>query len=265
MYPIDLEIIDFHTHPFLTEECNICSHIPYCKMGVAETLQTMDTLHISYFCGSVIRNVPAKTQEEVLTNMRKNNADALQLQEIYKGRYIPGFHIQPAFLKESCEEIEKMGKFGVKLLGELVPYKDGWTTYYSKELLELFKLAEEYDMIVSLHTAWHDDMDKLVEACPHLIIVGAHPAEGEQYYRHIERAKRFDNYYVDLSGTAGFGRHGAIRHLVDEIGLERVLFGSDFPTCSPATAVGGVLLNDTLTDREKEYILYRNAKTLLKL
>ncbi len=265
MSPIDFDIIDFHTHPFLTEESNICSHIPYCKMGVEETLQTMNALRISYFCGSVIRNIPAKTPEDVLANMRSNNADALKMQEIYKGRYIPGFHVQPAFLKESCEEVEKMGKLGIKLVGEIVPYKDGWTTYYSKELLEIFKLAEEYDMVVSLHTAWDDDMDKLVEACPHLIIVGAHPAEGEQYRRHIERAKRFDNYYIDLSGTAGYGRHGAIRHLVDEMGLERVLFGSDFPTCSPAMAVGGVLLNDTLTDSEKEAIFSLNAKKLLKL
>ncbi len=265
MYPIDFEIIDFHTHPFLTNEDNICSHIPYCAMGVEETLKTLDELHITHFAGSVISAHNDRPKEEWLGDMLRHNADALRLQELYKGRYIPGFHIHPAFVKESCEEIENMAKRGVKLIGELVPYKDGWTGYYGKEQLEIFKLAEEYGMIVSLHTMWDDDMDKLVAECPRLTIVAAHPAEGNQFDRHIARARGHENYLIDLSGTAGYGRYGAIRHLVDEMGIERVLFGSDFPTCAPGTCVGGILFNRTLTDVEKEQIFSLNAKRLLGL
>ncbi len=265
MSPTDFEIIDFHTHPFLTEESNICSHIPYCKMGVAETLETMDGLHISRFCGSVIRRGCTETKEQRLQKILKNNAEALRLQEEYAGRYIAGVHIHPEFVRESCEALEEAAKRGGRLVGELVPYMDGWTEYASDAALEIFKRAEELEMVVSLHTMDEEGMDKLLAACPRLTVVGAHPGELSQLLRHIERAKRFENYHVDVSGTAGYARYGAIRRLVDEIGAERVLFGSDFSTCAPAAVLGGVLLDDTLTDGEKEYIFSRNAKRILNL
>ena len=54
-----------------------------------------------------------------------------------------------------------------------------------------------------------------------------------------------------------------LRRIIDEVGVDRVLFGSDFPTCNPAMFVGGVLLDPLLTDEEKEKIFAGNAKRLL--
>ena len=74
--------------------------------------------------------------------------------------------------------------------------------------------------------------------------------------------KRYPNYYLDISGN-GILRQGALRHIIDEVGVERILFGSDFPTCNAGMFVGGVLLDDLLTDCEKEMIFSKNAKRLL--
>ena len=47
----DFEIIDFHTHPFIHENNNICSHADYCNMSAEQTLGVLDRLGISVFCG----------------------------------------------------------------------------------------------------------------------------------------------------------------------------------------------------------------------
>jgi len=49
------------------------------------------------------------------------------------------------------------------------------------------------------------------------------------------------------------------------MGVDRILFGSDFTTCNPAMYIGGVLLDELITDTEKEKIFSLNAKRLLGL
>jgi hypothetical protein len=80
--------------------------------------------------------------------------------------------------------------------------------------------------------------------------------------RHVERAKWSDNYYLDLSGY-GLFRHGMLRRAIDEMGADRILFGSDYPTCNPSMYIGGVLLDELISDEEKELIFSGNAKRLL--
>jgi predicted TIM-barrel fold metal-dependent hydrolase len=49
------------------------------------------------------------------------------------------------------------------------------------------------------------------------------------------------------------------------MGIDRILFGTDYPTCNPAVFIGGVLFDERLTDTEKEKIFSLNAKCLLGL
>jgi predicted TIM-barrel fold metal-dependent hydrolase len=51
---------------------------------------------------------------------------------------------------------------------------------------------------------------------------------------------------------------------VKEVGVERFLFGTDFPVCSVAMQIGGVL-GENLTRKQREAIFAGNAKTLLGL
>ena len=124
--------------------------------------------------------------------------------------------------------------------------------------------AEACGMVVNFHSSGEDEMDKMVKAHPGVTFVAAHPGEYGSFMRHMARMKMSDNYYLDLSGY-GIFRHGMLRHAIDEFGAERFLFGSDYPTCSPSMYLGGVLLDDLITDEEKEMIFSKNAKRLLKL
>ena len=219
---------------------------------------------ISKICGSVVcRNIG---QQLTYTNewemIDDSNRRALALKDQYGDFYIPGFHVHPGYVKESCDEIEKMSKLGVRLIGELVPYMHGWRDYSCKEFDEILDVATQHQMIVSFHSMVEDQMDEMVKKHPHTIFVAAHPGKYQEYIRHLNRMKMSDNYYLDLSGT-GLFRHGMLRRGIDEFGPERFLFGSDFPTCNPAMFLGGVILDTLITEEEKKMILAGNAKRLL--
>ncbi len=257
------EIIDFHTHPFLSPDCNICSYKTFADGITAEdTRRDLSSLGITKICGSVIspfdKNAP--TWEDV----KKANDQALALKELYGDFYEVGFHVHPAFVRESLEEIERMAHLGVKLVGELLPYLHGYEGYDSKELSEILDLAEHYGMVVNLHTMNEESIDKMVAEHPKLTVVAAHPGERPTYLRHLERMKKHENYYLDLSGTGMF-RFASTRNAIDTVGVDRLLFGSDYPTCQAGMMLGGILMDYTLTDAEKEAILATNAKRLLNL
>ncbi|MBE6650941.1 MAG: amidohydrolase [Ruminococcaceae bacterium] len=254
-------IIDFHTHPFDTIDENICQYKYDVGVGRDEVKNYMNNLGIEHICGSVI-HVPA-VPDMPWSGIRELNNIALTLAEEYNGFYIPGFHIHPSYLKESLEEIERMHSIGVNLIGEIVPYCFGWSDYSSREMDEILDLALELNMIFSFHTMNEDAIDRMVEKHPKNILVAAHPGEKDSFTRHLARMEKSENYYLDLSGT-GIFRQGMLAYGIKKFGAERFLFGTDFPVCNPAVYVGGVGMDDLLTDSDKEKVMFGNADRLLR-
>lgn len=253
------EIIDFHTHPFAGAETNICQ---YKDGGMEDTVAYLKEMGISRICGSVI----CKTSEDMSPweAIRESNRLALVLRERYGDFYVPGFHVHPDYVTESCQEIEKMYALGVRLIGELVPYVHGWRDYSCKAFDEILDTAAQYGMVISFHAIDDDNMDTMVRKHPNTLFVAAHPNEKQGYLRHLERMKLSENYHLDLSGT-GLFRHRMLRHGIDTCGVHRFLFGTDYPVCNPAMFIGGVTLDSLLTENEKQQILSGNAKHLLGL
>ncbi len=258
---MDFEIIDFHTHPFDTAEHNICAHKEYSDMSFENTERDLRKLGINRICGSVIGKRKEKTE---WADIRILNDKALELAQRYNGFYIPGFHVHPDFVKESCEEIERMSKLGVNLIGELIPYGHHWGDYSCKGFYEILDVAKEYNMVVSFHSMNEDSMDEMVKTHRDITFVAAHPGEYREFMRHLERMKMSENYLLDISGTGVF-RHGMLRHAIDAFGAERILLGSDYPTCNPSMFVHAVISDFLIRDNEKELICSGNAKRILSL
>jgi predicted TIM-barrel fold metal-dependent hydrolase len=262
---MSFDIIDFHTHPFLHEENNICNHQSVCALTSDSILEEMRALGISRVCGSVIPKMRQEDKTPWDAILRANN-DALALRERFGGFYIPGFHVHPAFIEESIEEIHRMHACGVRLIGELVPYICKWESFGLDLASDAFSVildeAEKYGMTVSFHSDENADaMDEMVRRHKNLTIVAAHPGEHPRLMRHIARAKMSENYYLDLSGT-GIFRYMAVGYTAKQVGAERILFGSDYPTCNPGGYIGA-LLCERLSERENRLILGENAKRLL--
>lgn len=258
------EIIDFHTHPYKTmEECS-CMYKEALFLNTQEARADLEAAGITRICGSVIEP-GCYRPEEGFSYFKKLNDRAVELAEEYQGYYIPGIHVHPAYVKESCEEIERMYKKGVKLIGELVPYMHGWTDYSNKGFSEILDTAAQYDMIVSYHTIImeENEMERMIAEHKEVTFVAAHPGEKVNYLKHIERISRYDNAYLDLSGT-GLFRYGMLAYGVDKLGSERILFGTDYPICNPGMYVQAVC-HEHISDKDRENIFAANAKRLLKL
>ncbi len=261
-------IIDFHVHPYLTEEENLCMYREDFSLTAQEAVLDIKNAGISHICGSVLckqKFEPHKGCE----HLRELNREALKIRELYPDFYTPGFHIHPGYIKESLEEIEYMHARKVKLIGELVPYMHGWREsgydYGCGELSELLDLAGKYGMIVSFHTMTEqqDEMERMIAAHPDVIFVAAHPGQKGDYLKHLERLLKYENAYLDISGT-GLFRYGMLAAGVKRVGAEKILFGTDYPITNPSMYVQAVL-GEHISEEDREKIFYRNAGRILEI
>ncbi len=259
----DFEIIDFHTHPFASNKTCICVY-RHDYEGLAENmLPVMQGYGISKMCGAVIHVDGREDYPDVMTRIKDENREALKLRESSGGYVIPGFHIHPDYVDESLAEIEFMHERGVNLIGELVPYMHEWERYDRAELHPILELAGRRGMVVSFHNMAEDSIDEMVKSHPDVMFVAAHPGEHHLLLANVERLQKYENLCLDISGTGIFRFH-ALRYIVDKVGSERVLFGTDYPVCNPGVYIGGVL-SEPLRDFEYENIFSKNAKRLLNI
>ena len=134
-----MEIIDFHTHPYIDKETNIVRFPELFENTVEEFVKYAKAVGFTKVCGSVI----FRGNDEItgFGAVRHSNDIMLDLMEKLGDFYVPGFHVQPEYVKESLEEIERMHKHGVKLMGEIVPSLHGGWSLGADGLPEIFDLA----------------------------------------------------------------------------------------------------------------------------
>lgn len=258
----DFEIIDFHTHPFVDDNSNICVYKESFKMKSSDMKPYLNSCGISHIAGSVLHK-DADSFGSTFERLIASNRDALRLSEELCGFYSPGFHIHPDHVDESIEEIRFMAGRGVRLIGELVPYMEGWEGYSHKGLLPILREAARESMTVSFHTMCLETIEDMIAAHPNVRFVAAHPGENSQVCFHVDLMKKYPNYYLDISGTGVF-RYHAMKYVIEQVGCDRLLFGTDYPVCNPGVYVGGIFAED-FSDCELEHILSLNAKNLLNL
>jgi len=139
----------------------------------------------------------------------------------------------------------------------------------AETLAPAFELANERQLPVLVHT-WLGDsratpgmFERLAERYPEAWVILGHTGgcpEGMELYLPVVRAH--DNILCDLCGS--LMNHGIIERLVNEIGDERVLFGSDLPfiDCRPMLGYIGFA---NVSDESKRRILGQNAARIFGL
>jgi len=245
---LPFEIIDFHIHPFISGNNNLCFYDNTVDdlEGLREDLLRAG---ISKACGCVLNKDPGDDFDKI----RRLNDEAISVKELLGEFYIPGMHINPKYVNESCEEIKRMHDLGVRLVGELVPHLMNWNGYYDSNLHEIYEYIQQLGMVVNVHTQNDDTLEKAVKTFPDIMFVAAHPGDKKTFLRHLELMKKYDNYFLDLSGT-GIFRYGLIRYGVEQVGSERFLFGTDYPICNPGMYVQAVLY-ERLSSTNQRYFL----------
>lgn len=256
---MSFEVIDFHCHPFMCDSERIGAYVDTVNMKTEDFFEHMEENGVSVCCGSVIGR-----RTEKFEDIHKFNLHALGLRNRYPSRYIPGFHIHPGFVEKSIKEIDFALENNVKIIGELVPYHHGWEDYSSVQFMGIMDYVNGKSLIVNMHISSVTDleqMEKPISAYKDTVFVLAHPGYGDRLQKHIELLNKYENAYLDLSGS-GIELYGALKKIVEATDYRRLLFGTDFPVTSVKTCVSTVL-SEKLSDNVKEHILAKNAKELL--
>jgi predicted TIM-barrel fold metal-dependent hydrolase len=248
-------IFDAHLHIPSDNGVNFQWHLVTKNMG--EFVAYLDK------CG-VRRGVissSAANKAESPDDYRNGNREVARYAEKYKGRFRGSCVITPFRTDEALREIETCAKqYGFRWLGECCNYMTGYQ-YDTPEWAQVMKLATELKMVVQIH-ANTKEMQYLAETFPETTIVFPHLGSNiKDILARIAIVARHRNTYIELSGS-GHERVGIVEKAVQEIGADRVLYGSDFTINEPSGVIMRVK-NAFLTPEDREKILFRNVERLL--
>ena len=128
--------------------------------------------------------------------------------------------------------------------------------------------ASEHKLPIMSHT-WSDtynpsqklSLPKLfephIEKYPDVVFVAGHAGgPGKGQYEVIELIRNYPNVYLDTSGDVFF--LNLIEDLIDAVGAERVIFGTDQPWVDPRANLTRVFLAD-ISDEARALVLRKNA------
>ncbi|MBC8585411.1 amidohydrolase family protein [Youxingia wuxianensis] len=206
----------------------------------------------------VVSHLSAITGETSYGNQR-------MLEEIasFPGRLYGYVGINPHYSEDMREQLAACwGKKGVVGL-KLHPQNNSYSILASK-CQPVFEFADKMGCPVLAHI-WGGkeamESRKIALRYPHMIFLMGHCGGPDAYREAVEAAKGVPNLMLDL--TSSYMMEGMLEWMVDQVGAQQILFGSDIPFYDAKHAVGRIVYS-RLADAQKEKILFLNALDILK-
>ena len=203
------------------------------------------------------------------------NAYLMQVQQQYPDRFfcfgMPELR-KPGFLDEAKDLINK-GFRGIKVPAARLPQ-----LFLSDEMMQMFHLMEEHDTILGIELMDGDaqvsQMEEVISECPRLkIAIGHFGMVTRPGWLSQIRLARHENVFVESGGITWLFNDEfypfpsavrAIREAADEVGMDKLMWGSDYPRTITAItyrmSYDFVTKSQELTDDEKQLFLCDNAK-----
>lgn len=161
------------------------------------------------------------------------------------------------------EYIRASGLIGVKLHPDMQAINTD-----DERLFPLYEWLQQKGMPLFVHCGdEHRDFShpkhlrRVIDRFPDLTVIAAHLGGWSKWDEAVEYLKD-TNCYLDISSCMMFMSPEKTVAYVRAFGVERVLFGTDFPIWDAASEVKN-LKALPLTDDEKEQIFFRNAQRVL--
>lgn len=185
---------------------------------------------------------------------------------------IPFINLDPlmdesTMIAELLDKVNNHGARGIKLHPASQQFFPGnhrlWPAYETAQRLRLPVIFHAGVFPVSVQYARPKNFVEVLESFPNLTLVMAHLGMGFPD-EVTSMAKTYPNLMFDCSAiisataTEGEFSDSQITGLVKKIGVDRVIFGSDFPWYDPAEAVARLLRLD-FSEQEKRMLLAENA------
>lgn len=276
-------IIDFHTHifpPRIREDRGRFSKTdplfadlyssPKAKVATADEL--IDSMDKNGIDVSVILNGSWSSHELCV----ETNDYILESIARYPGRLIGFCTVQSQSLDAAITEIERCARGGIRGIGEIRPDTQ-LLNIADRELMEpLVEVMMKYNLILLTHASepvGHQYSGKgnvtpgilypFITGFPELTIVCAHWGGGLPFYALMPEVKEaLQNVYFDTAATPFLYDPRIYGQVVQLVGAEKILFGSDYPLLAQSRFLKeiGAL---ALPEQTKTLILSGNARRLL--
>lgn len=184
---------------------------------------------------------------------------------------------KPGFLNQAKELISK-GFKAIKIPAQRLILKDGRVMLNCEEMMQLFHLMEEHNIILSIDLAdgaeQVPEMEEIIQECPHLkIAIGHFGMVTRPDWKEQILLARHPNVMVESGGITWLfndefypfkGAVKAIREAADLVGMEKLMWGSDYPRTITAItykmSYDFIVKSSELTESEKHLFLGENAK-----
>ena len=101
----------------------------------------------------------------------------------------------------------------------------------------------------------------ILEQYPYLTVIGAHFGGWSIWEEATRFLCKYINFFVDCSSSLYAISPEVANELIHVYGVERVLFGTDYPLWTPEEEIERFMKID-LTEEERENIFYNNAAKL---
>lgn len=203
----------------------------------------------------------------ITCDYREGNQHAYEAAGQFPGRILPFVVVNPNYPTDEIEaEIARWDEKGI------VAFKFHASLHGTDTLNDgyapAYEYADEHSLPILSHS-WSGDggpmkvIETLSDRYPNVQFVNAHSSSGwDVIDRSCELAERFDRVWLDLTGSRLVYR--GLERMVDRVGADRILWGTDSPFIDPRPGLGRMLCAD-LPDEDKRKMLGENARALYRL
>lgn len=288
---MDFKIIDAHSHLWLQQDTEV-EGLPIRTLSNGRSL----------FMGEERQMIPPfmidgrNSAEVFLSNMNYAQVSAAVVtQEFIDGiqneylaevaaKYPDRFFVcglcefrKPGYLQQAKALIAS-GFKAIKIPAHRLLLKEGRVMLNNPEMIEMFHYMEEKNIILSIDLADGDtqvqEMKEIIQECPHLKIAIGHfgMVTTSNWQEQIKLACH-ENVMIESGGITWLfnsefypfkGAVKAIKEAADLVGIEKLMWGSDYPRTITAItyrmSYDFILKTAEMTQKEKELFLGRNAE-----
>lgn len=184
---------------------------------------------------------------------------------------------KPGFMPHAKELLDK-GFRAIKIPAQRLLLKEGRVMLTSDEMMQMMHLMEERETILSIDLADGNiqvgEMEEIISECPNLkIAIGHFGMVTREGWKEQIKLARHRNVRIESGGITWLfndefypfkGAIRAIREAADLVGMEKLMWGSDYPRTITAItyrmSYDFVTKSNELTEEEKRLFLGMNAQ-----
>ncbi len=187
-----------------------------------------------------------------------------RMSELFPDRILGFSNINPrsTTLDDDLQELVEKNAPGIKLHPDFMKFT---FKAYQNELIKIINFCAENKILVLSHTGSHSELINIIpilKKCDSAVFIMGHSGLCPQVNQAIQVAKECPNSYMEMSGNPyTYKFMEAIKD--PDIGVERILFGTDIPSLNPRVEIEKVLSLD-ISVEDKRLIFSKNLENLIK-